>query len=95
MNCNSSHLELCVCLASFPAKHETLNTNPASNFPVYALSDTWIRPPLSPLLMTQKVIPAHLKLQGSMHSHAPSPTLQSKQITQSPQDWVCFSVSGQ
>ena len=57
MNCNSSYLELCVCLASFPTKHETLNTNPASNFPIYALSDTWILPPLSPLLMTQKVTP--------------------------------------
>lgn len=66
MNCNSSYLELCVCLATFPTKHETLNTNPASNFPVYALSDTWILSPLSPLLMTQKVIPAHWKLQGSV-----------------------------
>lgn len=66
MNCNSSYLELCVCLATFPTKHETLNPNPASNFPIYALSDTWILSPLSPLLMTEKVIPAHWKLRGSV-----------------------------
>ena len=45
MTCNSSYLELCVCLTTFPTKLETLNANPASNFPIYALSDAWILSP--------------------------------------------------
>lgn len=54
MNCNSSYLELCVCLATFPTKHETLNTNPASNFPIYALSDTWILSPFVSIINDSK-----------------------------------------